>query len=372
MVGEARGGVAEPGRQDAVRLDGLRGLEQVEGGIGGGAGHRIAGEAVRMQEGAAAVLAPEGLEHRLGGEHRRERQGAAGEAFRQAEEVRGDAGLLAGEQGAGAAEAHGDLVGDQVHAKVAVAEPPRLGEVGRVVHAHAAGALHQRLQHQGGEGLALAFEQGGERGGGAAGAGLRRFARRGVEGIGRGHQPRLQQQRGVDAAVERDVAHGQRAERLAVVAVLQRHEAGALRLPGVLVGVEAHLERDLDRRAAVLAVEHAAQRGAPRLPRGERHQALGEPQAGLVGEAGVDHVFQLRRLRADGGSDVRMGMAEEVGPPAGDGIQPARAVQAFEPGAAAAPDRQQGQLAAVLAHLRAGVPDHGEVAGEEGLDAALC
>ena len=52
--------------------------------------------------------------------------------------------LLAGEQRAGAPEADRDLIGDQVHA-VAVAGLAQQREVDRVVHAHAARALHQRL-----------------------------------------------------------------------------------------------------------------------------------------------------------------------------------------------------------------------------------
>jgi len=63
-------------------------------------------------------------------------------------------------------------------------------------------------------------------------------------------------------------------------------------------------------------------------------------------------------------------MAEQVGPPARDRVEVAAAVEAFQPGAATAPDRHQRQFAAVFAHLRARVPDDREVAGEE--VAGLC
>ena len=49
---------------------------------------------------------------------------------------------------AGAAEAHGDLVCDEMHA-VPVAGFPQELEIHRVVHAHVAGALHQGLQDHG-------------------------------------------------------------------------------------------------------------------------------------------------------------------------------------------------------------------------------
>ena len=46
----------------------------------------------------------------------------------------------------------------------------------------------------------------------------------------------------------RNVAHGERAERLAVIAVGQRDEPALLGAPEVAPVVEAHLERDFDRR----------------------------------------------------------------------------------------------------------------------------
>ncbi len=52
-----------------------------------------------------------------------------------------------GEEGAGAAEAGHDFVGDQVHA-VAIAQRARLAQVFRVVHRHAGRALHQRFDDQ--------------------------------------------------------------------------------------------------------------------------------------------------------------------------------------------------------------------------------
>ncbi len=83
------------------------------------AGQRVAGVAVRMQEGlSGGVFGVERLVDVVGGEHGRERQETAREALRQAHEVGRHARLLAGEERARATEADGDLVGDEVHVEL--------------------------------------------------------------------------------------------------------------------------------------------------------------------------------------------------------------------------------------------------------------
>ena len=100
----------------------------------------------------------EGCEDFIARQHERQRQIAAADAFRQTQEVRPDAGLLAGEEGAGAAAADGDFIGDQMHA-VLVAQCAQTGEIRRVVHGHAGRALHQRLDDDGGDLRGACFEQ---------------------------------------------------------------------------------------------------------------------------------------------------------------------------------------------------------------------
>ncbi len=90
-----------------------------------------------------------------------------------------------------------------------------------------------------------------------------------------------------------------------------------------------------------------------------------------MGETGIDYVLEFGGLRSDRRGDVRVCMAEEVGPPARDGIKVTPAVKAFEPGAAATSHRQQRQFVAVFPHLGAWVPNDGEVAGKEGGNIAL-
>src|SRR3546814_1621657 len=81
--------------------------------------------------------------------------------------------------------------------------------------------------------------------------------------------------------------------------------------------------------------------------------------------ASEDHLLQRARLPCDRPGDARLGVAEQVGPPAAHRVESAAAVVADQPGAVAAGDRQQRQGVRVFAHLRAGVPEHGQVARSE-------
>ena len=79
-------------------------------------------------------------------------------AFDKRDDVRHHAGGLAGEQAAGAAEAGEDFVEDQQQL-VAVGRLAQPVQHRGVVEAHAAGALHQRLDDDAGELVGVAFEQ---------------------------------------------------------------------------------------------------------------------------------------------------------------------------------------------------------------------
>ena len=339
-----------------VARDDILVLEDRQRFQSGRTAQRVAAVAVRVQEGAFAAVVEEGLVHVIRGQHRSQRQETAGQAFRQADEVRGNAGLLAGEQTAGATEADRDLVGDQVYA-VLVAELPRASQVVGMVHAHAAGALHQGFQDQRADLLAVAFEDRRQLIGATSRHVLRRLAGLGVPGIWRRREDRFQQQRRVGAAIQRDVGHRQRAQCFAVVAVGQRHEARALLVATIAMAVEAHLERDLHSRRTVLGVEHTI-----KPFRRDLHQLLSEANRRFMAESGEDHMLQFARLPRDGIGDARIGVTEQIGPPAGHGIQIASTVVVDQPGPFAACDGNQRQRVRVLAHLRAGMPQHGEVA----------
>ena len=94
-------------------------------------------------------------------------------------------GLLAGEQRAGAAEADRDLVGDQEHA-VAVAGLAQQRQVNRVVHAHAAGALHERLDDHRADLVRVPGERRLHRGEHPAAVGFPALARLARVAVGRG------------------------------------------------------------------------------------------------------------------------------------------------------------------------------------------
>src|SRR5205814_5410165 len=79
-----------------------------------GARERIPGEGVPVEEGAKLLVGcEESGENVLGRDRRGERQVAAAESLRDAEQVRRDAGVLACEHPAGAAEPGRDLVCDE-------------------------------------------------------------------------------------------------------------------------------------------------------------------------------------------------------------------------------------------------------------------
>ena len=351
-------GFAEAGGGGAVAGDHFVLLEDVEGGEGRPAGQRVAGVAVGVQEAAGGVVVVEGGEHVVGGEHDGERQVAAGDALGEQQEIRPDAGLLAGEEAAAAPAADGDLVGHQVH-PVAVAQLAGEAQVFGVVHHHARGALHQGFDDHGGGFKGVLGEVGLEGGGGAAGHVGGGLAGLGVAGVGAGHAAAAAHQRGVGVAEDRHVGDGQGAHRLAVVAAGEADETVLARLAVVAPVVGAHLEGDLGGRGAVGGVEGVAQGVA-----GEGGEALGELDHRLMGEAGQHDVLQRVELGLEGVADARVGVAEQIDPPGADAVEVAPAVHVDEPRALAPGDRDEGQLLVVL-HLGARVPDGGEGAGEE-------
>ena len=314
-----------------------------------------------MQEGAFTRVVEEAIKDRLRRQHRAQRQEAAGEAFRQAQQIRLDACLLAGEQRAGAAEAHRDFIGDQEHA-VQIAQFAHAAQVSRMMHAHAAGALHQRLDDHRADFAGMRVQQGLQRIGGTLRTGDGRGLVAAAECIGRGGEQHVQQQRGVHPAVQRDVAHRQCPQRFTVVAVGQRDEARAPGVATVVEPVERHLQCDFHTGRTVVGIEHLGQRLPPGLLRGASQQAFGQFHRRCVREPGQDDLLQRARLPADGLGDARFGMAMQVGPPTADPVQHAAAVEPHQPRTFAMRDGEQRQGIGVFAHLRAWVPQHGQIA----------
>ena len=105
-------------------------LEQIERGIGGGAGQRIGHEGRSVHQRMHGIVGPERVEDAPARDGGGERQRSAGQCLRQREDIRHDAGGLAREQASGAAEAGEDLVEDQEQL-VAVRQPRAAGAAPR-------------------------------------------------------------------------------------------------------------------------------------------------------------------------------------------------------------------------------------------------
>ena len=365
MRGQRRGTGGETRGARPVRDDHVVVAEDVEDRERRPARERVAGVAVGVQEAAGDVVVVERGVHVVGGQHAGEGKVAAGDALRQQQEVGRDPGLLAGEERAGATEAGHDLVGDQVHA-VARAQFAGANEVVRVVHRHAGRALHQRLDDQRGRRRVVPGEVRLERARRPLGDVARRLTVAGEPRIGRGHGRVACKERLVGRAEQRHVGDGERAQRLAVVAAGDAHEAALLRLAAVRPGVEAHLERDLRRRGAVGAVARVTE-----SRRRQCREPFRELDHGTVGEAREQHVLERRELVDDRGVDARVRVAEQVDPPRRDGVEVAAPLEVEQPRALAARDRHDRQRLVHL-HLRARVEHRRAASREPGGVPARC
>ena len=112
-----------------------------------------------MHQRVRRVIGPEGVEYPVAGDRGGQRQRAAGQRLGQGDDVGTRAGLFIGEHRASAAEAGEYLVVDQQQA-VAVGQPAQAAQHLGIVHQHAAGALHQRLDQDPGQLRAPALQEG--------------------------------------------------------------------------------------------------------------------------------------------------------------------------------------------------------------------
>ncbi len=113
------------------------------------AGQRISGERMPVKKSARAIGRAECLNDRGGNQRGRQRQYAAGERLGGTQKIRHDAGGLVRPQRPSAAAAGHHLVGDEEDA-MPLRDLDDLPQRFRRVHAHTAGALHERLQNDGG------------------------------------------------------------------------------------------------------------------------------------------------------------------------------------------------------------------------------
>ena len=83
---------------------------------------------------------------------------ASGKAFRQAQKVRRDVGLLTGKHGAGATKANGNFIGNQVHA-ILVTRFTQQREIDWVIHFHTSRTLYERLNNDSGNFMVMLLQQ---------------------------------------------------------------------------------------------------------------------------------------------------------------------------------------------------------------------
>ena len=192
-------------------------LEDVQTRQRRGAAERIAGVGVPVEERLEFVVRPKKSgKYLVGRERGGQRQIPAGEALGYAEDVRADAGVLAGEHLAGTAEPGRHFVADQQDA-VLLRQRAQGLEVFHGVIPHARGALHQRLDDDRGEFgagsddllLGLRLRRGE--------CILRGQAALEAEHVGRSQPQRVRQQRLVEVVEQFRIADADRAQRIAVI-----------------------------------------------------------------------------------------------------------------------------------------------------------
>jgi hypothetical protein len=134
-----------------------------------------------------------------------------------------------------------------------------------------------------------------------------------------------------------------------VVAAAHRQHPGALGPAGPALGLQHHLERDLDRHRTRVGEEHPVQPG-----RADLDQPLGETDRRCMGEAAEHHVREVVRLRGERSVEHRVVVAVDGGPPRRHPVDEPGAVgqpQAYPVGAGHQSDRRR------VGHRRVGVPE---------------
>ena len=242
--------------------------------------------------------------HRIGAERRRHREVPPGERLAEAEDVGGDAGVLAREERAGAAEPGGDLVGDEQDV-VLIAERSHRGQVAGRVEVHAAGALHDRFEDDGRHLVGVALQ---ERSHllevAVLEAGAEDRGRPGREELRGEHVGEL-----VVHAVHR-VAHRHGGEGVAVVAAPHGEQAMAVGPAPPQPVLDRHLDGDLHRDRAGVGEEHPGQAVGDDLD-----EAPGQVDGGRMGQTAEHHVRHLVELADDRGVQRRVVVAVDRRPP---------------------------------------------------------
>ena len=326
-------------------------LEDVQTRQRRGAAERIAGVGVPVEERLELVVrGQKGRKYLVGRERGGQRQIPAGEALGDAEDVRADTGVPAGEHPAGTAEPGRHFVADQQDAVPLRQLAQRLDVFDGMIP-HARGALHQRLDDDRGQfgvgvadlrlGLRLRRDQGVLRGQAALKA----------EDVGWRQPERIGQQRLVEMVEQFRITDADRAQRIAVVGFDQRRESRPSGLAPELPILKRQLERDLGRSRPGVRIEHARQ------PRGRYFdQPLRQHDGRHVGEAEHGRMGDLLRLLGNRAGQRGMRMPMHVAPQRRHPVEVAPAL-AVDQIIAFAPDDDDRLFGEPVLHLRERMPD---------------
>ena len=209
-----------------------------------------------MQKTPAQVLIIKPLINRGAGEHHGQGQRAAGNSLGQAQQIRPDTRLLAGEEGAGTPATHGNLVQNQMHL-MAVAQLARTAQIIGGVHVHACRTLHQRLQNHGGNVL-MALQNLFQRLQCVCGDLAVFVWAMGLAQIGTGCGVLLAQLRAVAFPEQGHIGYGQSTQRFAVVSLCNAYKTMLVLLALVAPVVHAQFQRNFHGRSAVAGIKSMA------------------------------------------------------------------------------------------------------------------
>ena len=222
-------------------LEGLFAFEDFEIRERGGASEGISRIAVTVVEGLSLGDIPEeGGEDAFRRERRGERQVATGESFGEAEKIRNDRFVLAGEHFSGATKSRHHFIENQEHPG-GVAFLAKFAEHSCWPEPHPGSALDEGFDHDSGD---IAVVKTGER----------------VE-FGRGGNPGDGKFMASDSFVEcSDAAEARCAKRVAMIGSIKRNKSRPLRVTLVLPKLHRHFHRGFDSCGSVVAEENPAQR----------------------------------------------------------------------------------------------------------------
>jgi hypothetical protein len=247
-----------------------------------------------------------GLVDRLTRQGHGKRQAAPGQALGKAEDIGPYPGVLAGKQRAGAAPAGQHLVRDQQHAMGGTDGCSR-AEHRRRIKAHATRPQQQRFDD--------------ERRDIAAPACLFQSVQHHLAlSLWKGQRLHLEEQRLIGAVVDAARANRHGADRVAMIAMLEREDP----VPRPAVGqpiAQSHFQRYLDRRRSGIGKEQSRQR-----PCRQRNDAARHCLGRRMGEAGKNDLVEVACLLADCSHDPRVAVAVGGHPPGGDCIDDPPAV----------------------------------------------